>query len=155
MFGLVPRRKERESARMSLLARNEFPLNSLRAGLEEVFDQVIGRWPMLFENGWMDGYGADIEETEEMVVVRADAPGFEPEDFDIQVLGNTLKIAAKRKMEGKDNTPTIARQLERVLTLPDGVDPAKSEAHYHQGVLELRLPKTEKAKARKIEVKAT
>jgi HSP20 family protein len=110
---------------------------------------------MLFENGWMDGYGADFEETDEMVLIRSDAPGFEPEDFDIQVLGSTLKIAAKRKVDGKDNTPTIARQLERVMTLPEGVDPEKIEAHYHQGVLELRLPKTEKAKARKIEVKAT
>lgn len=155
MFGLVPRRKEWESAGTNLLPRNEFPLNSLRASLEEVFDRVVGRWPMLFETGWMDGYRADIEETEEMVVVRADAPGFEPEDFDIQVLGNTLKITAKRKMEGKDKIPTVARELERVLTLPEGVDPEKIEAHYRQGVLELRLPKTEKAKARKIEVKAT
>jgi len=155
MFGLVPRRRERESGGTSLFPRNEFPLNSLRTGLEEVFDRVIGRLPTMFENGWMDGYGADVEETEEMVVVRADAPGFEPEDFDIQVLGNTLKITAKRTMEGKDKIPTIARQLERVLTLPEGVDPEKIEAHYRQGVLELRLPKTEKAKARKIEVKAT
>lgn len=155
MFGLVPRRREREGAGTSLLPRNEFPLNSLRAGLEEVFDRVVGRWPMLFENGWMDGYGADIEETDEMVLIRADAPGFEPEDFDIEVLGNALKITAKRTMEGKDKTPTVARELERVLTLPEGVDPEKIEAHYRQGVLELRLPKTEKAKARKIEVKAT
>jgi len=155
MFGLMPWRKEREREGKGLVPRSEFPLAGLRTGLEEMFDRVFSRWPVMMESGWMNGYGLDIEETEDAVLVRADAPGFEPEDFNIQILGNALKISAECKAEGKGNTPAIERNFQRIFTLPAGVDPEKVEAKYRQGVLELRLPRLESAKARKIEVKAT
>lgn len=155
MFGLMPWRRERESSERGLMPRGEYPLGGLRTGLEEMFDRVFGRWPVMLEGGWMDGYGLDIEETEQSILVRADAPGFEPEDFNVQLLGNALKITAEHKSAGKVNGPVVERKLQRVLTLPAGVDPEKVEANYRQGVLELRLPRLESAKARKIEVKAT
>lgn len=155
MFGLMPRRKERESAATKIMARSEFPLSALRSGLDELLERFLARWPISLDREWMEGSGMEVKETDEAVVVHADAPGFEPGDFDIQVMGNNLKMVAERKVEGKEKAPTIERRLERLFTLPVGVDPEKVEASYHQGVLELRLPKTEKAKGRKIEVKAT
>jgi HSP20 family protein len=103
----------------------------------------------------MAGTGLDVEETDDEVIVRADAPGFGPGDIDVQVSDNTLKVAAERKAEGKGKGLNVERRLFRTVTLPAGVDPGRVEATYRHGVLELRLPKTEQAKWRKIEVKAS
>jgi len=85
------------------------------------------------------------------VLVRADAPGFEAGDFDVQVANDVLTIKAERKEE-KDGQ--VERQLYRTLTLPAGVRADDVEARYRNGVLELRLPRAEEAAGKRIEVKA-
>jgi HSP20 family protein len=129
-------------------------MSLFRPNLDEWFGRIFA-WSPLVSN-WMTASGATVEETDEAVLVKADAPGFEPADFDIQVSEDTLTIMAEHKVEGKEKekTPTIERRLERALTLPSKVDPEKVEAKYHHGVLELRLVRTEPIKHRKIEVKA-
>lgn len=120
--------------------------------MEEWFDRLFGSWPELLEPAWP--VGMEVEEKGEAVLVRMDAPGFEPGDFDIRVTGNTLTVAAERKVEGKEKEPTTERSLRRVVTLPAEVAPEKGEAKYRHGVLELVLPRTEPAKTRKVEVTA-
>ena len=91
------------------------------------------------------------------VVVRADAPGFETEDFDIQVSGNQLTIRAEKKQEDKDETNGFSyseRRLHRSVTLPAGADPDKVEARYRNGVLEVHLPKSPEAQGKRITVKS-
>jgi HSP20 family protein len=153
MFSLKPWRKERTGS-TSLATRPESELSPFRTALDVWFDRVFGRWPEVFEANWPMVYGLGIEETDEAVIVRAEAPGFEPGDFDIEVRGDMLKIAAKHEVKaaGKEE-PTVERRLERMVTLPAGVVVEKVEATYRHGVLELRLPKIEPIKARKIEVK--
>jgi HSP20 family protein len=152
MFGLVPWRKERGSGRPAV--RPEHPLSFFRGGLDEMFERFFSRWPMPFEGDWLEEYGVEVEMTDEAVLVRLDAPGFEPANFEIQVSGDTLEIVAERKVEGKkEEPPTIERRLTRTLTLPSRIDPEKVAATYHNGVLELRLPRAEPVKRRKVEVK--
>jgi HSP20 family protein len=88
------------------------------------------------------------------VIVRTDAPGFEPADFNIEVKGEVLRIVAERKVPAEGKEPAVERSLRRAMTLPAAVVPEKVEAKYKNGVLELRLPKAEPIKAMKIEVKA-
>jgi HSP20 family protein len=147
MFSLIPWRKEKSSP-TALAVRDEHPMSLFRSEIDRVFDRFFGGWPAPFEAGW----GADLDETDSDVTVRVDAPGFEPSDFDIQVSGDTLRIAAERKREnGKDSY--YERRLQRSLTLPAAVKADKVEAAYRNGVLELKLPKAEEAKWRRIEVK--
>lgn len=99
-----------------------------------------------------------MNETDKEMVIRADVPGFEPKDFDIHVSGNVLTIRAEQKQESGQKKGGYAfseRRLQRSLTLPASTNPDKIEAHYHNGVLELHLPKTEQSKGRKIEVKTS
>jgi len=153
MFSLMPWRRERRGS-SSLATRPEHELSPFRTALDDWFDKVFDRWPVLFEEGMLADYGLEVEETDEAVTVRTDAPGFEPADFNIEVRGDVLRIVAERKVAAEGKEPTVERSLRRAMTLPAAVVPEKVEAKYHNGVLELRLPKAEPIKAQKIEVKA-
>jgi HSP20 family protein len=102
----------------------------------------------------------DVEETDNEMLVRADAPGFEPNDFDIYVTGNLLTIRAERRQEHEDKQGELRSRrrtfgrFERSILLPAAVDADKVEAHYRNGLLEPCLPQTEEARRRRIEVKA-
>src|SRR5439155_17130755 len=118
----------------------------------------FGRWPMAGEWGREQFWDVDMEEKDKEIIVRAEAPGFDAKEFEVQASGNTLTIRAEHK-EGaeKKEGETGAwgfRRFERSLTLPSGVSADKAEAHYRNGVLELHLPRTEEARAHRIEVKA-
>jgi HSP20 family protein len=150
----MPWRRERKGS-TSLATRPERELSLFPTALDEWFDRLLGRWPALFEDGWMVGYGLDVEETDEAVIVRAEAPGFEAGDFALEVRGEMLRIVAERKTETEGEAPTVERRMRREVTLPAAVNVEKVEATYHNGVLEVRLPKAEPTRTRKIEVKAT
>jgi HSP20 family protein len=135
------------------------PLAQLRSEFEEMFDRFFGRLPSFFsgESGVQPFWGFDLDDTGKEIVVRVEAPGFEPGDFDIRVTGNTLSIQAERKQEskeGKGQTFFSQRRLQRSVTLPAEVNADKVECKYNNGILELYLPRTEEAKAKRIEVKA-
>jgi HSP20 family protein len=97
----------------------------------------------------------DFDENEKEFVLKAEAPGFEPEDLDVQVSGNMLTIKAEKKKESKEkkgNGYFEERRFERTITLPAGADTDHVEAKYHNGVLEIHLAKTEDAQRKKIPV---
>src|SRR5436190_1517977 len=77
------------------------------------------------------------------VVDRVEAPGFEAQDFDVEVSGGMLTVRAEHKEAGKKDEEAGERwtRLERSVTLPEGLDLDKVEATYRNGVLELHLPK--------------
>jgi HSP20 family protein len=151
MFGLVPWRKERHTEGLSR-PRDDGPFALMRRELDSLFDRVFGNWA-----AGTEGWGLDLEDTGKEVVVRAEAPGFEATDFDVQVSGDVLHIRAEHKQEekGKEDGGGTSRygRLERWVTLPAGTDRDKVEARYRNGVLEVRLPKTADALGRRIEVK--
>jgi len=110
-------------------------------------------WP--FEAAWdWEPPGLDLEEMENEVVVRAEVPGFEPNELELMLRDNTLTIRAEHRepVEGKAAERRHAR-LERTVTLPAGVEPDKIEARYRNGVLEVHVPRAPEAKPRRIEVK--
>ncbi len=152
MFGLMPWRKERSRSK-TLMPWTERHLNLFPSNLDEMFDRFFARWPIVGEAEWLEMSGIEVKETPEAVLVRIDAPGFEPADFNIEVSGDTLTVTAERKVEGEEKTPTIERSMRRYVMLPAAVDPAKVEAKYRNGVLELTLARTEPTKVRKVEVK--
>jgi HSP20 family protein len=144
MFGLVPWRKERQAER-SLAQRDQGPFELMRRELDSLFERMFGDWPTV--NEW----GLRVEETDKEHVVRAEAPGFEAGDFDVQVSGDVLHIRAERKADDKGRSEEA--RLERWVTLSPGVDRDKVEARYRNGVLEVRLAKAPEALGRRIEVK--
>jgi HSP20 family protein len=102
----------------------------------------------------------DLVESGDHFVLRADLPGLAEEDVSIEVEDRVLTISGERKAEhevNKDGYHRIERAFgtfSRSLTLPEGINPEAVEATFDRGVLELRIPKPEERKPRKISISA-
>jgi HSP20 family protein len=101
----------------------------------------------------------DMYEEKDQLVIKTELPGIEKENLDITLEGDRLTIKAEKKEEVKEDTTHHTReryygQYFRYVTLPYPVREGEITATLDNGVLELRLPKAEEIKAKKIEVKA-
>ena len=100
----------------------------------------------------------DIEELEDRYVLRADLPGMEEQDIDVQVHEGTLHLSGKREesveqeSEGGFYRERRYGSFARRFRLGSHVDAEKIEATYDKGVLSVVLPKKEEAKPRQIPV---
>lgn len=103
-------------------------------------------------------WNLDIREDESNVVVRAEAPGFEAGDFDVQVQGDQLVLCAEHKAESEEKERGLhewqQREFFRSVTLPTGIDANKVAANYRNGILTVTLHKTEEGKGRHITVES-
>jgi HSP20 family protein len=91
------------------------------------------------------------------VVLRFDLPGISGEDIDVHVDRGVLSVSAKRDEETTDSERPFVREritgtLRRRVYLGDAYDADKVEAAYENGVLTVRVPLAEKARARKVEI---
>ena len=102
----------------------------------------------------------DVAAQGDEYVVTAAVPGLKAEDLSLEVLGDTVTLRGELPApEATDGVEYLLRErrygkFARSLTLPTEVDGAKAEAAIADGVLTLRLPKAETAKARTIKVNA-
>src|SRR4051794_5732718 len=101
----------------------------------------------------------DLVEAEDHFLLRADLPGMREEDVSIEVRDNTLRISGERKAEHEQRERgwyRLGRQFgkfSRALTLPEGINPDTIEASFDHGVLEVKIPKPEERKPRRIAIK--
>ena len=152
MFNLMPRRRERKTE--GALARREYtPFDLLRHEFASLFDRAFPAWPFEAMGEW-EPPGLAVEERDEEVVIRAEVPGFEPNELEVAVRGNELTLRAEHREPPEEKAVERRHaRLERSLTLPAGIDPDKIEARYRNGVLEVHVPRVPGAQPRRIEVK--
>jgi HSP20 family protein len=143
---------------MSALIRFERPMTALSSLFDDFFGNPVyesvnreltyGSWPKV-----------DIEEKESGYAIRADLPGLDKKDIAITVENGTLRIEGEKKEEHKvekDRYYHLERsygKFSRSFALPDEIDSGNIAASMKNGVLELTLPKSEKAKPKSIDVK--
>jgi HSP20 family protein len=124
--------------------------------LSRLFDQFSRSWLGLASPGWEGGWGLDVREEDGSVIVRAEAPGFEPSDFDIQVRGDRLVLSASHRSESKGNEGGYQewrrQEFYRSVTLPSAIDRDKVKAAYRQGILTVTLPQSEQGNGKRINV---
>lgn len=101
----------------------------------------------------------DIKEEPEFYVISADIPGVDPKDIQLSMEDNILTIKGERNTEQKSEEGNYSR-LERFsgsfyrrFSLPDNADGTKIQAKGKHGVLEVKIPKKEPNKPKRIEVK--
>ncbi len=101
----------------------------------------------------------DISEDDKEWLVSADLPEVKKEDVKVTVENGVLTITGERKFE-KEETEKKYHRVERSygsflrsFTLPEGADGTKVMAEFKDGVLNVHIPKTEKTKAKAVEVK--
>ena len=139
------------------------PLREM-ATLQNEMNRLFGTFfdtPTTGTNGslrrWMPAM--DLVETEEHFVLRADLPGLSEADVNIELEDRVLTVSGERKSESevkKDGFYRLERAtgaFSRALTLPEGIDPDSITAAFDKGVLEVRIPKPEQTKPRRVAIK--
>ena len=100
----------------------------------------------------------DIVERDNEIVVRAEVPGVDKKDLDVSVSDNAVTIKGSTQHEEKEEKGDYYRHeisagtFIRVVALPANVDGSKAKANFKDGILELTIPKTEKAKRHSIKL---
>jgi HSP20 family protein len=125
--------------------------------LDELADRVNSLWEANFTGG-PQGWSplADVEETDEAYVVEIDLPGVKRDDIDIQL--NDRQLTVSGEIKEKERAGILRRRTRRVgqfhyaVTLPADVDADKISARLDEGVLTVRVPKSEQAKPRRIQI---
>jgi len=135
-------------------ARNPFAeLAQMKKEMDRLFGNIprrsgAGVYPLL-----------NVTENRDSYFVRAELPGTEAGDLDIQATMNSLAISGERKIAAEgENVKYHRREREggrfsRIIQLPEAVAPEKIEARMQNGVLTVIIPKSEAAKPRQIKVK--
>jgi HSP20 family protein len=101
----------------------------------------------------------DLFEEKDEIVVKAELPGIEKDQIEVNVADHQLTIKGEKKKEEEVKEKDYYRcersygSFLRTLELPKDVHADKVKAVFKNGVLEVRLPKTEEAKAKEIKVK--
>ena len=137
------------------------PAFQLRRDIDDLFGRFFGQmsgegtqsaeWP-----SWTPA----VEGREEngQWVIRVALPGVDPKDVEVALAQNQLTIKGQRKQTGETkNDSYFARELtygsfERSFTMPEGVDMAKVNARYANGILEVRVPKPVAEAPRKVAI---
>ncbi len=100
----------------------------------------------------------DLVEEGDHYVLRADLPGLSEEDVSIEIQEDNLTIAGERRQEERTERTGYSRversygRFSRSLSLPQGTNPDAVTAAFEKGVLEVRIPKPEERKPRKITI---
>ena len=135
-------------------------LSSLQSEMNRLFNTFFDT-PTSGGNGggarrWVPSM--DLVETDDHFVLRADLPGLSEGDVAIELEDNVLTVSGERKAEHEEKKEGFYRversygQFRRSLTLPDGVDADAIAARFDRGVLEVRIPKPEERKPRKVAI---
>jgi HSP20 family protein len=127
--------------------------------MQRMLDQTMGglAWPLIGGESRPWTPMVDIEEQDDAYVVECELPGVSRDDVNIEVMGNELTITGEVKEHDRqgmlrERTRRTGR-FEYDVTLPEPVDAERVEAMLKDGVLTVRVPKSERAQRKKIEVK--
>lgn len=135
------------------------PLARLRNEIDRLFESPFefGLGDLL-EGNWVPP--VDVKDNGDHVLVKAELPGMKPEEIQLSVRENTLTISGERREQEEQREGEIYRaeryfgRFQRSITLPQTVDSNQIQATYRDGVLTVKLSKTEQAKPKQIQIKS-
>jgi HSP20 family protein len=136
-------------------------LDAFQNDMNRLFDSFFGRGSAV-ANG---SYGSrrwippmDLIETEDNLVLRADLPGVDRDDIEIEVKEGVLTVSGERKAQHEEKREGFHRversfgRFSRSLELPKGIEADNIAASFERGVLEVRMPKPAERKPTRIEI---
>ena len=137
-------------------------LERLRREMDRIFESVS---PAVARTaGFLPGSGArqyprvNIAESADGYLVEAIAPGVDPAALEVSLKDNVLTLAGEKRVpegvkpEAFHRTERAGGRFVRSIELPDEVDGERVKAAYVDGVIQVELPRSEKAKPRRIEI---
>jgi HSP20 family protein len=140
-------------------------LDALRREIDRVFDENGQRSEPFARAAFLPGRAArrypliNLYEDKDAVYIEALAPGVDPSSLHLSVVGNTLSIEGEKRRVAGDVKPEAFHRSERAtgkfvrhIQLPVEVEENKVQADYKHGLLNVTLPKAEKAKPKQIAI---
>jgi HSP20 family protein len=133
--------------------------------LNRILDEAFGGLPFPEQGGniltasWIPA--TDVSEDKDSIRISMELPGINPEDVRISLENNVLTIRGEKKQEAEENNERVHRieriygTFERTFVLPNTVDPDRIEAGFESGLLNVTIPKSERARPREIRVNAS
>jgi HSP20 family protein len=126
----------------------------------------MGRWMSQISGGVTPGNGqsstwlpaVDVWESEQELVLSFDLPGISEEEIAVELDDNVLTVSGKRERTAEHSSDRFYRferrfgTFSRSVTLPAGVKESDIKADYTNGVLEVRVPKPEEQKPKRIQI---
>ena len=131
-------------------------LNRMRRQMDRLMDNTFSRSSAGLHAGVFPAI--NVTEDANNFFVRAELPGVQASDLDIQTTANNLTLSGERKLEPEDEAANYHRRereggrFSRALSLPKEIDTERVEARLTNGMLTLRLPKAESAKPKRITI---
>ena len=132
-------------------------IESLQSDMNRLFDGFFGpRGNGQGARQWLPPM--DLVEVDGDLVLRADLPGVKEDDVAIEIRDGVLTISGQRNAEHEDKREGYHRverafgSFSRSLSLPKGIDADAVTASFDRGVLEVRVPKPEERKPKRIEI---
>jgi HSP20 family protein len=122
------------------------------SGLESEIDRLFETALTDFGGTSANRFPVDLYEDENNTYVRAELPGINRDDINVEMTEGYLTIAASRKSGGGNGQDEESFSFSRAVSIADEVDAGKVNATYENGVLTVTLPKREDAKPKKISV---
>jgi HSP20 family protein len=141
-------------------------MDDLHSRLNALVGRAFGRVPLRGEQDSDEAITlsawaplVDISEDDREYVIKAELPEVKKEELKVTVEAGVLTFSGERRFEKEEKNKRYHRveraygSFARSFTVPDDADPAKVHAEFKDGVLNVRIEKTEKAKPKSIEVK--
>jgi HSP20 family protein len=128
-----------------------FPRGMMRPMLQ----RSLGRLPTGFDGRFPR---VDVIDRDDEILIRAEVPGVDKKDLDVSMTDDTVTIKGQTRLEEKEERGDYYRceiaqgTFARTVTLPAAVDSEKCKAQFKDGILQLSMPKSAKAKRRSIKV---
>lgn len=164
---LKEREKEKEERREIAPWRPFTDMMRWERDMEQLFDDFMTRRirPFWDERWWparilgVSAPALDLYEEKDYIVAKVELPGMTKEDIEVNISDGQLTVKGEKKKEEEIKEEDYYRSeraygaFSRTVELPKGIEVEKAQASFRNGVLEIRLPKSEEAKKREIPVK--
>ena len=131
-------------------------LDTLQSDLNRVFDTFFGWTQNDATRRWIPAM--DLVEADDHLVLKADLPGLDKDDVEIEIKDNVLTVSGERKTERADSSNGYHRveraygRFSRSLSLPEGIAADQVQADFDKGVLEVRIPKPAERKPHRVQI---
>ncbi len=146
----LPARRGEQAGGLERQRRSD-PFQVFRREMDALFDRFFGSdWLAPSGQSNQRFWDFDVRENDKELVVRAELPGFDEKEVNVELANDVLTIRAEKEQKGEEQEEY--RSYYRSVTLPPGTKPEKAQATYRNGVLELHLPRPEGSQAKRIPI---
>lgn len=141
---------------MALIRLQPFQeMETLRHQMDKMFDELAG-YNREVTKTWSPA--VELEDTNDQFILRAEVPGLEGKDLDIQVAREAVSIAGETRYENKASERGYLRsefrygKFQRTIPLPAAIKNDQVQAEFKNGILTLTMPKAEEAKNKVVKI---